>query len=170
MRINNMKHNYNRHPNQHSQSDPRGLYLMLGIMAVGGFLWYRFQEPVSPFISHSYGVAQVQASESIIESPKTEHEAIVAYIKQVFGDQSDNAFKILECENKGLNPSAINHNRNGSTDHSIFQVNSIHTKRYGSAFKTDWKANIDVAHKIYQASGWSAWACSHKIGIKSFWE
>lgn len=149
-----------------------GLTLMIIIMMIGWYLKIMNdpQELHNPFIAEIHVVSPVKAVEPIVGAPTTEHEAIVAYIKQVFGDQSDNAFKILSCENAKLNPKAINHNRNGSTDHSIFQVNSIHTKRYGDAFKTDWKANIDVAYKIYQASGWSAWSCSHKIGVKPFWQ
>ena len=153
-------------------SDFRPLYLLLGTMAIGAYLNYRFAPQIMhrPIVDMVVAQAPKVAVETIVEAPKTEKEQIVAYIKQVFGDQSGNAFKILSCENANLNPKAINRNRNGSTDHSIFQVNSIHTKRYGSAFKTDWKANIDVAYKIYKASGWSAWSCSHKLGIKSFWE
>jgi len=151
------------------RSNFHGLALLLFIMSIGAYLNYRFQ----PVELHRPIVGEVKAIElpvqTIVEAPKTEHEAIIAYIKQVFGDQSDNAFKILECENAKLNPNAINHNRNGSTDHSIFQVNSIHSKRYGEAFKTNWKANIDTAYKIYQSSGWSAWSCSHKINVIPFY-
>ena len=103
---------------------------------------------------------------------KTEgKEDIIAYIKQVFGNEADNAFKILSCENKGLNPKAINHNRDLSTDHGIFQINSIHLK--GKAKGKDlnnYKDNIDVAKKIYDDRGWSAWACSHMMGVESFWQ
>jgi len=155
------------------KSNFSGLKLMIATMAIG-YALQTYSEPIILFTPcPNEGcklVTTVQAKEVAVETiVRTENQQIRDYIKQVFGDQSDNALKILECENAGLNPKAINHNRNGSTDHSIFQVNSIHTKRYGEEFKTNWRANIDVAYKIYQASGWSAWSCSHKIGVMPFY-
>ena len=100
----------------------------------------------------------------------TQKEDIINEITRVFGEEAPNAFSILFCENRNLNPSAINHNRNGSTDHSIFQINSIHTKRFGNKFKTDWKENIRVAHVLQQEQGWKIWSCSHRVDIKPYWQ
>ena len=60
-----------RHENQYSQSNFTPLWIMLGIMATGFILKtaYDPQELHNPFISHSYGVSKVQASEPIVESP-----------------------------------------------------------------------------------------------------
>lgn len=100
----------------------------------------------------------------------TQKEAIIAEIVEVFGEEAPNAFNVLYCENRGLRPDAINHNRNGSTDHSIFQINSIHTKRFGDKFKTDWKENIRVAHILQQEQGWRIWSCSSRVDITPFWK
>ena len=100
----------------------------------------------------------------------SQKQEIIDYIVEVFGEEAPNAFNVLYCENKGLRPDAINYNSNGSTDHSIFQINSIHAKRFGEGFKTDWRENIRVAHAIQQEQGWTPWACSGRVDIKSFWE
>jgi len=100
----------------------------------------------------------------------TQKEAIIAEIVRVFGEEAPNAFNVLFCENRGLRPDAINHNRNGSTDHSIFQINSIHTKRFGDKFKTDWKENIRVAYVLQQEQGWRIWSCSDRVQITPFWK
>lgn len=86
----------------------------------------------------------------------TQEEQIKAYIRQVFGDQADNAFKVLACENHSLNPDAVGHNTNGTTDTGIFQINSLWAN---PAVLTDWKTNIDMAHVIYLRGGWHEWSC-----------
>ena len=100
----------------------------------------------------------------------TDKEEIIAEIVRVFGEEAPNAFNVLYCENRGLRPDAINHNRNGSTDHSIFQINSIHIKRFGNKFTTDWKENIRVAHVLQQEQGWRIWSCSSRVDITPFWK
>ena len=87
----------------------------------------------------------------------TQAKQIKAYIKEVFGDQADNAYKVLACENGRLNPNAQGHNTNGSVDTGIFQINSIHN--VPSSYLKDWRTNVDIAYQIYKGSGWSAWAC-----------
>ena len=100
----------------------------------------------------------------------TQKQEIIDEIVRVFGEEAPNAFNVLHCENRGLNPNAINHNRNGSTDHSIFQINSIHIKRFGNKFVTDWKENIRVAHVLQQEQGWRIWSCSERVDITPFWK
>lgn len=114
-------------------------------------------------------VHRVQAVEPIEpEQPKiVPSNDIEAYILEVFGDEYSNAMAILSCENKGLNPKATNHNRNGSLDVGIFQINSIHG--YSQTYLENYRNNIDVAYKIYQRDGWSAWSCSHKINVVPFY-
>lgn len=112
----------------------------------------------------------VEPTPSPTPEPKTEKQEIIEYIVEVFGEDAPDAFNVLFCENRSLKTDAINENRNGTTDHSLFQINSIHTKRFGNDFKTDWRANVDVAHQIFTEQGWSPWACSHRVGVTPFWQ
>ena len=93
-----------------------------------------------------------------VEKPVTQRDQIIDYIYQVFGDQADNAFKVLACENHGLNPNAQGHNTDGSVDTGIFQVNSIHG--VPASYLKNWRVNVDVAYQIYKGSGWGAWSCA----------
>ncbi len=159
-----------RHENQYSQSDFRGLYLGIAMTTLS-YLIYDFYTPVvpfNPFVAHSYGVAQVQASEPVLETynaPKYIVDLIVKY----FGDEAQNALKVVgTCENKGWNTKATNQNRNGSWDAGIFQINSVHG--YSQQYLFNPENNIKAAKKIFDGRGWSSWSCSHVLQIKSFWQ
>lgn len=106
--------------------------------------------------------AQALTSPSVVDHPLSEHDQIVAYIKQVFGDQASNAFKILSCENPHLNPDATGHNTNGTIDSGIFQLNSIWAN---PVLLINWKTNIDLAYQIYKRGGWNEWACEYKYHV-----
>lgn len=99
---------------------------------------------------------------------ETEKCKIMAYIVEKFGDDASDAITMLnKCENHSLNSKATNKaNSNGTIDRGVFQINSIH----GGDELYDWKTNIDKAYKIFKNRGWSAWSCSHVIGVKSFWQ
>ena len=98
----------------------------------------------------------------------TDKEEIIAEIVRVFGEEAPNAFNVLYCENRGLNPEAVNWNSNGSWDAGIFQVNQIHG--YTMDQMKDYKQNIRAAKKIFDGRGWTAWACSERVDIKPFWK
>jgi len=98
----------------------------------------------------------------------TDKEAIIAEIVRVFGEEAPNAFNVLYCENRGLNPEAMNWNSNGTWDAGIFQVNEIHG--HSLEDMKDYKKNIKVAKKIFDNRGWTAWACSERVGVKPFWK
>lgn len=101
-------------------------------------------------------------------APKTQKEQITDYIHEVFKEDANDAFKVLECENKPLNPEAENWNRNGTWDAGIFQINQVHGRSMQDM--KNWKKNIDQAYKIFSKQGWRPWACSHKVGVRSFWQ
>ena len=132
------------------------------------------QEPVWP-IDRDAVVIEI---EKPVEVPvdryvncETEKCEILAYIVEKFQDDVDDAITIVnKCENSTFDQSRTNHNRNGTIDYGVFQINDIHTARYGEAFKTDWKANVDVAYQIFQDRGWTAWSCSSVVGVRSFWQ
>ena len=112
--------------------------------------------------------------EKVVEKPvpvpldcKTEKCQILAYIVEKFGDDAADAITIInKCENHNFNPKATNYNRNGTVDRGVFQINSIH----GGEELYDWKKNVDKAYEIFQRRGWTAWSCSHVVGVKSFWQ
>lgn len=161
---------YNRHPNQYSQSDPRGLYLMLAFMLVGAYLNYRFQ----PVELHRPLVGEVKAYELPVKpivEPLNTYGApthIVDLIVKYFGDEAQNALKIVgTCENGKWNPKAVNQNRNGSWDAGIFQINSVHG--YSQEYLFNPENNIKAAKKIFNGRGWTSWSCAHTLGITPFY-
>lgn len=91
-------------------------------------------------------------------------------IKQVFGKYADKAFKLLECENRSLDPFAVNYNE-GSTDYGIFQINDywqgIRHKGKAEQFLFDTSINIRIAWRIFEDDGYSfkLWTCGRKLGI-----
>jgi hypothetical protein len=178
-----------------------GFYLLCTSIAIGAYLQNHSKvmayvdqmgavDAESPHISSVYypSASELQAEGWIdakvvpleelaekIEPTKAPKQAqkseVEQYIIEKFGEKAPEAFQVLECENKGLNPTAINHNRNKTTDHGIFQINSIHLK--GKAKGKDlnnYKDNIDVAYAIYQDRGWEAWSCAWKVGVTPFWK
>lgn len=94
---------------------------------------------------------------------------IVSEIANEFSDvpKADlvRAINIAFCES-GIRTDAYNFNTNATGDHSIFQINDVHTKTFGGKFKEDWRENIRVARKIYDrhSQSFSAWVCNRKIG------
>lgn len=91
-------------------------------------------------------------------------KAIVEEFKDVPKADLVRAINIAYCES-GIRAEAKNQNTNGTEDSSVFQVNDVHIKTFGSKFKTDWKENIKVARKIYDRhdGSFSAWVCNSKI-------
>lgn len=97
----------------------------------------------------------------------TEKEQIIAYIVEVFGEHAPEAFNVLFCENRNLDPKAVNYNRNGTVDRGIFQLNSAY---WGGEENFDWKTNIDKAYMIFERAGkkFTPWTCSHRVGQKNY--
>lgn len=98
---------------------------------------------------------------------KSEKQQILAYIVEKFGDRAADAITLIHtCENSTFNPRAINHNRNGTVDRGVFQINSIH----GGEDMFDWKTNVDMAYTIYRSRGnkFTAWTCAHTVGEKNY--
>lgn len=102
------------------------------------------------------------------EPSLTDKQEVMTYILEVFGDDADRAIWVAKCES-GLRKNAINDkNPNGTTDYGVFQINSVHTKKRGEAFKTDWKANVDTAKQIFDEQGFRPWVCAKSIGEKNY--
>lgn len=111
----------------------------------------------------------IVVSPSPVPHVLTEKEQIINYIVEVFGEDAPEAFNVLHCENRNLDPKAINHNRNGSQDLGIFQLNN---RYWGGEENLNWKTNIDKAKIVFDRAGksWKPWTCSTRIGVKSYWQ
>ena len=147
-----------------------------------GLMIYRHthqEELISPLpVQASEGVAEeiTVAGQLVEPTPSTlpqttEKQQILNYIVEKFGDRSDAAIAMIyKCENSTFDQTRVNTNNNGTQDFGIFQINSIHEKRYGGAFKTDWKANVDVAFEIYKSAGNSfrPWTCAGIANEKNY--
>ena len=121
-------------------------------------------EPIYETVERKITVIQIK---EVDRRYNTEKQQILAYIVEKFGDRSADAITLInKCENHAFNPNAINHNRNGTVDRGIFQINSIH----GGEEMFDWKKNIDMAYRIYKSHGekFTAWTCSKVIGERNY--
>lgn len=113
---------------------------------------------------------KVYAQEKVDPTPTpTQHEEIRAYVKEVFGKDSDKAFLVLSCENNALNPSAVNTAGNspaGSRDTGVFQINEYWQKTQYK-FLLNWKVNVEIAHQLFEENGKSfkLWTCGRKLGV-----
>lgn len=157
---------------------------MLGIMLTGYVLKtvYDPTELYNPFISHSYGVSHVQASETIKE-PQTIEE----YITYKFGDKAEDALKIARCESQRdgkIQPDLIGDTHLMSENNGemvgdsigVFQIrtggkgwnrakaNGMTADEFRTKLK-DFKYNIDYAKNVYDnAKGFSPWYnCMNKV-------
>jgi hypothetical protein len=99
-----------------------------------------------------------------LESSKKENWTVEQHIEAVFGKDTDWALKCLQSENRRLNPYAVNHNRNGSVDRGVFQINSVHCGKVKAKSAEDCanklfdvETNVKVAYQIFKSSGSKAW-------------
>lgn len=126
---------------------------------------------ISPLSDKQLEIKEVEVEVDKYIECETDKCQILAYLVEKFGDEAANAITIInKCENSTFEQDRTNHNRNGTIDYGVMQINSIHIPRCGDGIITSWKDNIDCGYQIFQDSGWSAWACSHVINIKPFWQ
>jgi hypothetical protein len=94
-------------------------------------------------------------------SPTPSKSEIIGEIAKVFEPEGTAVVvKAISCfySESGLRWNAYNDkNSNGTTDSNVAQINSVHIKRFGNKFQTDYKENIRVAHMIYKERGFDAW-------------
>lgn len=87
-----------------------------------------------------------------------------SYVEEKFGKHAGIAKRVVMAESS-WNSQAINHNRNGSWDFCLFQVNSIHG--YSREHLSDFRNCVDAAYKLFQESGWKPWNASKHRWSKS---
>lgn len=132
-------------------------------------------------MAHSTKVVPILAAETTIPTtaPVVVREApdtVEGYIVKVFGEYAPKAMLLLKgdevCggENKQLDPKAVNVNKDGSKDYSIFQINDRYHPVYQLSLDTNWKANVDYAKRMFDKDGqtfvkrWVAGKCLARQG------
>ncbi len=75
--------------------------------------------------------------------------------------------KVVECESnfklKAFNP----HNKNGSTDHGLFQINSIHksnARKMGIDLDTI-QGQFQYARYLVDKNGYRDWVCARRLNL-----
>jgi hypothetical protein len=117
-------------------------------------------------------------AQGVVESPvaslsalrEVSYPPVEEYIRLKFGVWGDKAVTMLKtCENKELNPTAINWNSDGTWDFGLFQVNQTHG--YTQEQLADYKFNTDVAWKLFVRAGYkfTDWTCAYAIGETPFY-
>jgi len=102
---------------------------------------------------------------SVESNPQTIREYVLNEAKKV-GLNPNEVDKIINCESR-WDPKAMGHNKNGSYDAGLWQINSIH-KSLTLAEKMDYKVATQWAlNKRLNDGNWSAWYCARKVGIRT---
>ena len=157
-----------------SQSKFAGLRLLIATVAIGAFInWlYTPVELARPVVGEVVAIEPKPSVETIVLPPITEKQRILNYIVEKFGDDADKMITIIgTCENGTWDQSRTNTNRNGTKDWGLAQINDANSKLCkGLDFQHNWKDNIDCAKRIKDSQGFSAWACSDRVGIVPFYK
>ena len=88
--------------------------------------------------------------------------SIKELVAQTFGDQADNALKVMQCESQGQ-VDRIGDKQLPKPSIGLFQINTYYNPEYSSQRLTDPNYNIQVAHEIYLKGGWGRWTCGRRI-------
>lgn len=154
------------------------IQLALRVPKINNWVYSNKVYAAEPSISIPEGVVEQVADQNASPSAKqslsvpapslSEKQEVMNYIIEVFGDDADRAIGVAKCES-GLRKKAFNGaNKNGTADYGVFQVNSVHEKRFGQGFMIDWKENVRVAKKIFDEQGFRPWVCAKSIGEKNY--
>lgn len=111
--------------------------------------------------------AKIKYVKEFIESLPKPETPLDNYICEKFGNECQIALLVARAESN-MNEEAININKNGTIDMGIFQINSVHWKKEGCNPKSllDARKNVNCAYKIFQGSGWEAWATFKNLKVK----
>lgn len=79
-----------------------------------------------------------------------------AYNAGFTGDNLPIAVAVAYAESSG-NTSATHHNRNGTVDYGLWQINSSHSGEFNMSNWSDGAANARMAYQVWKMQGWNAW-------------
>jgi len=101
----------------------------------------------------------------VVVKPQITKPQVIKAIANEFADQGHfvviQALTVANAES-GLRPEAEHINKDGSKDHSVFQLNDCH---WGKGNLKNWKENIKIAKKIWLSSSWCPWVVSKGLGF-----
>ena len=86
-------------------------------------------------------------------------------VEKYFGEETDNALRIMECESQG-SENAIGDGhlkfKQGTIEYGasygLFQIRHL-KGRPSPSFLLDPENNVKYAYQIYQAQSWKPWTC-----------
>lgn len=97
-------------------------------------------------------------------TPKEEMRAWVLAEAKKAGLNPKEVDAIIHCESR-WDDQAVGHNRNGSNDKGLWQINSIH--KLPDSERLDYKSATKWAiEKRLRDGNWSAWYCARRLAIK----
>lgn len=158
-----------RYSNREKLHRRLGFFSLIGLflLVMVGDLTAREQRQnlISPLPSPSPVVAEAQAEEKTSYNWDEVIGIIVEEFKPLGREVTAQAIAIANCESGFEQYATNNWNRDGSKDHSVFQLND----HWGLSFATlyDARENIKFAKKIYERNHtWKSWACARKLRLK----
>ena len=86
-------------------------------------------------------------------------------IADVFRGEEKIALAVAKAES-GLNPKAVNWNRNGSKDVGVFQINDKHG--WSTEERFDWEKNIRMAKDLRDRYGWTEWTAFNNQSYRNY--
>lgn len=108
---------------------------------------------------------QGEAEDGDLAKNQDSGDGLAILIAEAFPENPEIMIAIAKAES-GMNPQAVNYNRNGSIDTGLFQVNSVHG--YDGLSLFDPEKNIKAAREIYDKQGIQAWAAFNNGSYKKF--
>jgi len=95
---------------------------------------------------------------------------IVGYINYKFGSDAWKALKVLSCENKTLNPEALNDNTlwgGVGKDRGFWQINNVFHPSVSDACAKDVKCSTDYAYRMYKNDNYrfTRWTCGKNLNL-----
>jgi hypothetical protein len=108
---------------------------------------------------------QGEAEDGDLAKNQDSGDGLAILIAEAFPENPEIMIAIAKAES-GMNPQAVNYNRNGSIDTGLFQVNSVHG--YDGLSLFDPEKNIKAAREIYDKQGIQAWTSFNNGSYKKF--
>ena len=124
-----------------------------------------------------YGYTKKEPEVQIVEAKEIEQPQVTStptptpiptdikgYVEYKFGNKAELALKVLECENKTLNPYAINDNTAwGGTgrDRGYWQINDVFHPYVSDECARDVKCSTDYAYRMFKNDNetFVRWTC-----------